>query len=174
MKQERIVVLLGAGHAHLYVAARAHELCARGARVVLVDPDEFWYSGLATGMLGGMYSAEDDRLDPEALITAHGGEFLRDWGQRVDAARRVVHLASGRELAYDYLSINVGSRVNVDLVPGMADDPDVWPVKPISNLWRLRQTLEISYAGGDSPRLAVVGGGPTGSEIAANLHALAR
>ncbi len=174
MSRKRTVVLVGAGHAHLYVAANARELCERGARVVLVDPDEFWYSGLATGMLGGMYTSEDDRIDPRALITANGGEFLRDRVESINSGRRSMHLTSGREMAYDYLSLNVGSRVNNDLIPGMAGDSDVWPIKPISNLWRLRQTLEVRYAGGESPHLAVVGGGPTGSEIAANLHALAR
>src|SRR5699024_1921941 len=65
-----------------------------------------------------------------------------------------------------------GSRVNVGSIPGMAEDNSVWPVKPISNLWALREHLEARFAAGEAPRLAVVGGGPTGSEVAANLQAL--
>ena len=46
----RTVILVGAGHVHLYVIAHAEALIARGARVVFIDPGEFWYSGLATWM----------------------------------------------------------------------------------------------------------------------------
>lgn len=166
------IALIGAGHAHLYVAARADALIQRGARVVLIDSSSFWYSGLATGMLSGAYCAADDQVDPEALITAHGGEFVREIVQSVDAGERRLHLANGTSLGYDYLSFNVGSRVNVDAIPGMAEDDSVWPVKPIRNLWALRAHLEARFAAGEAPRVAVVGGGPTGSEVAASIQAL--
>jgi NADH dehydrogenase FAD-containing subunit len=42
------VVLLGAGHAHLYALKRAREFARRGYELVVVAPDAFWYSGLAT------------------------------------------------------------------------------------------------------------------------------
>ncbi len=167
------VILVGAGHAHLYVASRAEHLVEQGARVILVDPTGFWYSGLATGMLGGMYEPEADQVDARALIEAHGGEFLQDRVDAVDAGARKVHLACGLTLAYDYLSINVGSRVNVDAIPGAMDDPNVWSVKPIHNLWKLREHLESRFRAREMPRVAVVGGGPTGSEVTANLAALA-
>lgn len=173
MSQPHTVVLIGAGHVHLYVAAHAETLIERGARVVLVDPDGFWYSGLATGMLGGMYESDEDRVAPQALMEAHGGEFIQDRVETVDAGARRLRLAGGGDLAYDYLSINVGSRVNVDALPGAAHDPTVWSVKPICNLWKLRAHLESRFRAGETPRVAVVGGGPTGSEVAANLKALA-
>lgn len=173
MSQPHTVVLIGAGHVHLYVAAHAETLIERGARVVLVDPDGFWYSGLATGMLGGMYESAEDRVAPQALMEAHGGEFIQDRVETVDAGARRLRLAGGGDLAYDYLSINVGSRVNVDALPGAAHDPTVWSVKPICNLWKLRTHLESRFRAGETPRVAVVGGGPTGSEVAANLQALA-
>lgn len=170
----RTVILIGAGHAHLYVAARAAALAARGARVVLVDPGQFWYSGLATGMLGGMYEPAEDCLDPQALITAQGGTLIRDRALAVDTAAQRVTLAGGATLGYDYLSINVGSRVDVTAIPGLAAHPGLWPVKPVRNLWGLRAHLEARFAAGDEPRVAVIGGGPTGCEVAANLVALGR
>ena len=47
------LVLAGAGHAHLYTLKRIAEFTRRGYEVVVVAPDDFWYSGLATGVLGG-------------------------------------------------------------------------------------------------------------------------
>ena len=169
----RTVILVGAGHVHLYVAAHAEALVERGARVVLVDPAKFWYSGLATGMLGGMYAPAEDQVDPRTLIEAHGGEFIQDRVAFVNTGARQLRLAGGDDLAYDYVSINVGSRVNMDAIPGAAHDPSVWPVKPVCNLWKLREHLEARFRAGETPTVAVIGGGPSGSEVAANLSALA-
>ena len=45
-------------------------------------------------------------------MEAHGGEFMQDRVENVDAGARRLRLAGGGDLSYDYLSINVGSRVN--------------------------------------------------------------
>ena len=63
------VVLVGAGHAHLHVAKCA----AAFGRLTLIDPGLFWYSGIATGMLGGTYDRADDVIDPKTLVERHGG-----------------------------------------------------------------------------------------------------
>jgi len=62
VKQMQTVILVGAGHAHLHVVAHAEALIQCGARVVLIDPGVFWYSGLATGMLGGRWPPAEERL----------------------------------------------------------------------------------------------------------------
>ncbi|WP_168380940.1 NAD(P)/FAD-dependent oxidoreductase [Modicisalibacter radicis] len=173
MTETANVVLVGAGHAHLHVAAHARRLIARGAHVTLVSPGSFWYSGMATGMLGGDYQAGQDRLDPAALIEAQGGECVADRVIAIDRHQRLVQLADSPPLAYDLLSLNLGSRVDPSPIFGLSSADNVWPAKPISNLWRLRQHLETALAGdAEAPRLAVIGGGPTGVELAANLVAL--
>ncbi len=172
-KQSPTVILVGAGHAHLHVVAHAEALIQCGARVVLIDPGAFWYSGLATGMLGGSCEPVEDQVDPRALAEAHGVEFIQARVETVSPSLRQVRLAGGGELTYDYLSLSVGSRVNAASIAGAANDPSVWLVKPISNLWKLRVHLETSFHEGRIPRIVVVGGGPAGSEVAANLIALA-
>src|SRR5215475_5061185 len=84
------VVLLGAGHAHLHVIARAAQLVRRGGEVIVVAPDDFWYSGLATGVLAGQYEPALDVVDVGALLARAGGRFLRDLATAIDpGARRV-------------------------------------------------------------------------------------
>lgn len=163
---------MGAGHAHLHVAANVRSLLKRGVRVVLIDPGEFWYSGLATGMLSGMYSAADDQIDPKALVEAGGAEFIRDRVIEVDGGAQFVRLHGGGSLKFDYLSINVGSEVNLDAISGLRGDTRVWPVKPVSNLWYLRQHMEARLSRGEHLTIGVIGGGATGCEVAANLAAL--
>ena len=168
------ILLVGAGHAHLHVAARAGEFARRGARLLLLDPGHFWYSGMATGVLGGRYPSSADRLDPAALVRAAGGDFLAGRAIGVDSGRRVVHLADGGALGYDWVSLNVGSEV-ASLPAGADDDPDVWPVKPVANLRALRRAVGDRLADtGGRREIVVAGGGASGCEVAANLAALGR
>ncbi|HET8791328.1 MAG TPA: FAD-dependent oxidoreductase [Modicisalibacter sp.] len=167
------IVLVGAGHAHLHVAAHAGQLLQAGAAVTLISPGDFWYSGMASGMLGGDYTESDDRLDPAALIESAGGSFLPGYVTAIDRKRRLLHLAEGPPVAYDLVSLNLGSRVDMSIIRGLSNSAASWPAKPVSNLWCLREALESALASAATlPRLAVVGGGPTGVELAANLLGL--
>ena len=165
-------VLLGAGHAHLGVLKRASGFAGRGHELVVVAPDRFWYSGLATGMLGGEYPPGLDQVDVAALAARGDARFVCGRAARVDPAARLVHLEDGPPLAYDALSLNLGSEAPA--IPG-GDAPDVYAVKPIRRLWELRSELERRFrdAPGDAVRVALAGGGVTAFELAANVAALA-
>ena len=167
------VVLVGAGHAHLYVAARAEQLRRAGARVTLVAPGRTGYSGMASGVLGGRYAAAANLIDPAAVARAGGAAHRDDSVTAVDRSARRLQLASGESLPYDRVSFNLGSVVDAPVA--VAGGPRVWPAKPVAGLAALRTALlaEPERAGGDGPAVAVVGGGATGAEIAANLVALA-
>jgi NADH dehydrogenase FAD-containing subunit len=167
----RRVVLLGAGHAHLHVVAHAERLVRLGAEVVVVAPDDFWYSGLATGVLAGQYEPALDVVDVGALATRAGARFVRELATAIDPAARRVALASGARLEFDLLSLDLGSEVALDTIPGAA--AHAVPVKPLGNLPRLRRDLEARWRRGERPGVVVVGGGASGFEIAAAMTQLA-
>lgn len=172
---QQTVVLVGAGHAHLHIASKAKQYADLGARLVLIDPGQFWYSGMATGLLGGRYAPEDDQIDPGALIRGAGGEFIQDRVEAIDVAAKTLTLGSGDRLRYDWLSLNVGSEVDIGALERRAGGPSVWPVKPIPPLYQLRLSLEQAMRDtGQMPAVVVIGGGATGSELTANLAGLAR
>lgn len=163
----KTAIFLGAGHAHLYSLRRAADFHRQGVRLVLIAPGPFWYSGLATGMLGGFYEPEQDQVDVAALVRSAGGEFIQSTAARIDPAGRKVVLEDGREVSYDALSINVGSEA-VSL-PG-ADGSNVYPLKPLESLARLRRDLEAAST--TTRRVVIIGGGASGGEIAMNVRAL--
>jgi NADH dehydrogenase FAD-containing subunit len=166
----RRAVLLGAGHAHLYSLNRAAEFARSGFELVVVAPENFWYSGSATGVLGGRYAPEQDQVDVGQLVTA-GGERCRLIASRaaaIDPMRRTVQLENGESLRYDVLSINVGSEVRA--IAGISER--VYPIKPLRNLVRLRDDLREARAAGEAPRVVIAGGGPSGCEIAGNIRDL--
>ena len=158
-------VLVGAGHAHLYTLKRASEFARHGFEIVLIAPEPFWYSGLATGMLGGFYDPALDQIDVGKLIAPGGGRWLKDSVVAIYASENRVELASGGTFSYDVLSLNAGS-VGVPL-PGSHEQ--IVEIKPLSNLARLRR--EIEQRSGEMC-IVVAGAGPSGCEIAANLRAL--
>ena len=166
------LLLIGAGHTHLHVIAHARELAAQGIRLTVVDPGLFWYSGLATGVLAGQYRPQEDQLDPRVLTETHGGAFVEGRLSALDVAGRIVHLESGDTIPFDAVSLNVGSVVDTGGI--CVEHPHVWPVKPVSNLWHLRQHLETRFLRGVATHVVVVGGGPTGCEVAACIAAFAR
>lgn len=158
--------MVGAGHTHL-------ELLRRGAlgahRKVLIDPGAFWYSGLATGMLGGRYRPAEDCVDVQRFALHVGADYIKDRVIECDPQARVLSLQSGRTLEYQVVSFNLGSEVNASGIRGAEHGV---PIKPISNLAALREKLEQRFREGKPTRAIVVGGGPSGVEIAANLRAL--
>jgi NADH dehydrogenase FAD-containing subunit len=165
------VVLVGAGHAQLYTLRRTSELVRRGHEVVAVAPDLFWYSGLATGMLGGLYPPELDQVDVQALVEGGGGRFLCDGVVAIDREVREVVMAGGGRLGYDALSLTIGSVAPA--IPGEEKLETAFTVKPVRRLWELRRALEARFRGGDMVRVAIAGGGATGCELAGNIAALA-
>jgi NADH dehydrogenase FAD-containing subunit len=166
------VVLVGAGHAHLHLARHAAEFTKRGAELLLIDPGMFWYSGVATGMLGGMYSPGFDQVDPARIIGNSGGRSLQGRVVGIDRDAASLLLEDGRQIPFDLVSFNVGSVVPLDRIPGAS--AHAVGVKPISNLALLRHQLEHAFlAEASTPHVVILGGGATGCEVAANLCSLA-
>ena len=171
MHHRKQLVLIGAGHAHLHIFQHVEAFTRQGIGVTLVDPGAFWYSGMATGMLGGQYACDQDRLDAGRVIEQRGGRFVQERVVGLDVDQHHVITDGGDAIRYDAASFNIGSEVPVEKIPGAAEH--AWPVKPIAGLCQLRERLITLYQNTPNPRVVVVGGGATGCEIAANVHALA-
>ena len=164
------IVLAGGGHAHLFVVSQAEAFRRAGADLTLIDPGMLWYSGMATGMLSGQYAPSEDTVDLEALCGRCGVTFHKSKVASLDRQKREVHTESGQTIRYDLLSLNVGSVVDTSKV----EDPNglAWTVKPIAGLAKLRTVLQSYTRRGRRCSVGVVGGGPAGAEIAANIDAM--
>ena len=166
--RRQTAVLLGAGHAHLYTIQRAALFRREGFELVVVAPGAFWYSGSATGMLGGIYPPEQDQVDVAELVRRGGGRFVQGTAARIEPGRKTVVLEGGETVPYDVLSVNVGSEVKP--LAGSEGRAEVYAIKPLERLWELRRDLEARA--GALSRVVVVGGGASGGEIALNVRAL--
>lgn len=160
------ILIVGAGHGHLNVIRDAHRW-PDSLRVTVLAPREFWYSGLATGMLGGQFDVAQDCIDVADLCRRTGVEFIEGRMASLDAQARIVRAESGQSLRYDVASLNLGSEP-LPLEGATPDGQRVFTVKPLRMLADLRRRLETRRG----QRIVIVGGGYSGSECALNLARL--
>lgn len=162
------LVLAGCGHAHLFVL----EALARGefppVRVTLVSPgEEYFYSGMESGVTAGQYKPEQACFRPPLLARAGGAVWVCAPVVRVNAEEGRVVLSTGAELAYDLLSLDVGARLQGDTLPGVSTY--ACAVKPVRDAIGLGDTIIRSVqrpTRGRPARIVIVGGGAAGIETA--------
>ena len=165
------LVLAGAGHAHLETLQNIRTFVDDGIRVSVIGPAEYhYYSGMGPGMLGGSYTPSQIRFAVKQQVEEQGGNFLLDKVVGLNPLENQIVLESGESLQYDLLSCNTGSSIQL---PPVTASKHVYPVKPIEGLAAAKSAIE-SLAAARSIRVAVIGGGPAGVEIAGNVaHLLA-
>lgn len=168
------VILLGAGAAHMQAALRARRFAEAGIELMMIEPGVYWHAPLAAAALGGKYDREDIVLNPQRVVEACGGTFVKTDASRIDPALQQVYLADGNGVGYDALSLELPPSVDLTAPQGAA--AHAMPVRPLVNLWRLRQRLEDCFRAHPSKpvRIVVIGAGESGCEIAANIEALSR
>jgi selenide, water dikinase len=158
------LILLGGGHSHVAVLKRFGMQPLPGVRVTLVSRVvETPYSGMLPGLIAGHYSRDEAHIDLGPLARFAGARVIFDEAIGLDVVNRQVRLRNRPPLAYDVLSINIGSTPNLD-VAGAAEY--TVPVKPIDRLLERWSALTARLCSGDAMRrVAVVGGGAGGVEL---------
>ena len=168
------LVLVGGGHAHVHVLKSFGMWPAPGVRVTLVTRDvETPYSSMLPGYVAGYYSFEECHIDLGRLATFAGARLIRDEAIGLDRAARTVLTSDHPPIRYDILSIDIGSTPRSDDVPGVAEHAIT--VKPIAGFAKRWEALLERAADMPRLRLAVVGGGAGGVELALSTrHRLAQ
>ncbi len=166
------LLLIGGGHAHVFVC----EAVARGrvpaAQVTLVSPhDRQVYSGMVPGLIGGRYTLEEVSFDLPVIAARCGIRFVRDSAVRLDPVARTVALASGEILPYDVVSFAIGGAPAGSDRPGVAEHAHF--VKPINRVLELLPAIDHAAAarGPEPLQVLVAGAGAAGVEIALALRA---
>jgi NADH dehydrogenase FAD-containing subunit len=164
------LVIVGAGHAHLTILKNLQAFGDAGHEVTVVSSSCLhYYSGMGPGMLSGIYRPEEIRFDVKKMSENRGAVFIEDKVVKIQPQQKKIHLHSGQTLPYDVMSVNTGSFVPVEGFD--SSDGSVIPVKPIENLLQARRKIIEALKNKDL-NITVVGGGPTGVEVAGNIAGL--
>ena len=165
MKQ---LLLLGGGHSQVEVIRRLGLQPLHDVRTTLINPDRYTpYSGMLPGFVAGHYGFHDCHIDLERLCDASGVEFRRATAIGIDPAANRVNCEDASVLDYDALSIDIGSTPETDSVPGAIDH--AIRVKPVAGFIGTWDRI-IDTARRQALRIAVVGGGAGGVELALAMH----
>lgn len=151
---EKQIVVLGAGYAGLTAATRA----GRHHRVTLVAPEARFLHRIRQHETAAGHPEHRPAL--AELVRGRGVRHLRARATGLDPNARKVFLDTGEAIGYDTLVYALGSRTAWHGVPGAAEH-----AYPVERAGELSERLRT----GEPGTVAVVGGGATGIELAAEL-----
>ncbi|CAN5183487.1 FAD-dependent oxidoreductase [soil metagenome] len=163
------VVLVGAGHAHVEVLRSFAEAPPRGIALTLVTRSRHApYSGMLPGLIAGLYRPDETRIDTRPLARAAGAEIVEAGADGVDVGARRLTCEGRPPVPYDILSFDIGSTTDGAGVPGASEH--TVPVRPIDSFLRRFDSLRqrVLHAG-ETTRIAIVGGGAAGVELALSV-----
>ncbi len=118
------------------------------------------YSGMLPGLIRGDYTFDEAHIDLAPLAAAAGARLIIAEATGIDLVARALTFPDRPPLPFDLLSINIGGA------PQTPDDAAI-AVKPIGRL--LARLAEIEPLLQNGARLAIVGAGPGGVELALAL-----
>jgi selenide,water dikinase len=169
----RDLVLVGGGHSHVGVLRMFAMKPEPGVRITVICTDiDTPYSGMLPGYISGHYSFDEVHIDLGRLCAFAGARLYRDEVVGIDRQNQKVICRNRPAVAYDALSINIGSTPQVQHVAGA--QALAVPVKPIAQFNQRWLALLEKARQWPSHRgrmtVAVVGGGAGGVELVLSMQ----
>jgi len=164
--QPHHILLAGGGHAHAVALRLLSEKPPKSPiRLTVVAPDtQNLYSGALPGVIAGHWPVDAIGVPLQPLCNAAGARFVQDAVMELDADKRIARLASGKDIAFDTLSLDIGSGIRQLGIP----DPDeiAVPIRPIKAfLSRWQDAIQQMEAGTAPPNVIIIGAGLAGVEV---------
>lgn len=168
------VVIVGAGFGGLACARKLRK--SRAYRVTLIDRNPYQLFSPLLYQVATASLPEDDIAFP--VRTAYREvQFIRAEVTDIDTKARLLTLSSGKAIAYDDLVLAVGSEGTTFGIPGVAEH--TLQMKSVSDARAIRTSLLRNYESVEdgvlpveSLNVVIVGGGPTGVELAGAVREL--
>lgn len=165
------LLLVGGGHAHVQVLAALADGTFPETDVTLLSPyPRQIYSGMLPGWIAGHYAIDDCTIRIDRLAQRAGVRLVQTTCLGVDLNGKEVFCANGEKIAFDLLSIDSGPVVDLAALPGAAQH--ALPLRPIEEFvaaWP--GLLDKARQQTEGFRLAIVGDGAAGTELAFALQA---
>ncbi len=165
------LVLIGGGHSHAIALKLWGMNPIPGVRLTLItDTSHTPYSGRLPGHVAGFYSFDETHIDLRRLARFSQTQFYLDQAINLDLINNQVICANHPPVAFDYLSIDIGSTPKTINIPGASQY--AIPAKPVPQFleaWNklvsmVTNTPERKYS------IGIVGGGAGGVELGLNIH----
>ncbi len=160
------LVLLGGGHSHAIVLRMWGMKPLPGVRLTLItERVDTPYSGMLPGHIAGFYTHDECHIDLRRLANFAQAQLYIDRAIAIDLEKQQVICANRPHVAFDILSIDIGSTPAIS-VPGAAEY--AIPAKPVA---KLLEYWEALCQDPNDMTIAVVGGGAGGVELSLAMQA---
>ncbi|MEO1428035.1 MAG: NAD(P)/FAD-dependent oxidoreductase [Cyanobacteria bacterium J06633_8] len=171
-EQKSRICILGGGFGGLYTALRLVKLNweeSQKPEIVLVDKnDRFLFSPLLYELLTGEMQSWEIAPSYQELLQNTGIRFYQARVSGIDTEEKRVQLLNGPEIPYDRLVLAMGGETPLDMVPGATSYAHAF--RSLDDAYVLEEQLRIlEESDKDKIRIAIVGGGYSGVELACKL-----
>jgi NADH dehydrogenase len=167
-KPKQHIVVVGGGFGGVKTALELSKQAEDYTVTLVSDRPDFWYyPTLYQTATGG--SRNQSSIPLKELFEDKKVKFVHGTAKTLDRTAKTVTLADGKALQYDKLVLALGVVTNYFGIPGLQEFS--YGIKSIAEAEELKQHLHKQLIDERKPDLnyVVVGGGPTGIELAGNL-----
>lgn len=163
------ICIVGGGFGGLYTALYLQRYRAlQAARVTLVEPrGQFLFTPLLYELLTNELETWEVAPTYSSLIRGTSINWQQDQAVQIDLAQHQVTLSQGEVLTYDYLVMATGARSRPVEVPGV--DAHTVGFRSLTEALTLKNRLAQILVAYPKVAVTVVGGGPSGVELAAKV-----
>ncbi len=167
------LVLVGGGHAHLFVLEDLALRPDERVSVTLITPHpQLIYTGMLPGYVAGHYALEECSIDLVRLAGRAHAAFVRTSAVLLNPQQRELICADGTVVPYDAISFDIGSQAVMGATGVARNALVLRPLSGFVNGWT-RLLAQLKDQGLES--ITVVGGGAGGVELSlAIAHRLRR
>ncbi len=166
------ICILGGGFGGLYTALRLHQLVwapGQQPEITLIDRQtNFVFTPLLYELITGEMQGWEIAPPFAELLKGTDIRFVQGSVDEIDKNQKTVTLVDGTEIDYDRLVLALGCETPVDSIPGVMEQAIAF--RSLEDAYKLDAKLRILEASTtEKIRIAIVGAGYTGVEIACKL-----
>ncbi len=168
METKRLV-LAGAGYTNLHILKDLIQHHWPNLEVMLITPNtEQIHSCSMSNYLSGYEDKAKCMLNVSEIARAAKAEFVQDKLVNINAACREIVMESGKTISYDVLSLAVGAGIESAYLE--SDAYKVINARPFEDFIAKYNEMLNSFSRHSKARIAVLGGGASGLELALITH----
>ena len=169
------ICIVGGGFGGLYTALRLNELPWENnekPEITLIDrSDRFLFSPLLYELITEELQTWEIAPPFEELLAHTGIIFHQGCVTSIDTEQKEVTVDNKTKIKCDRLVLSIGGKTPLDIVPGAQEF--AIPFRSLDDAYRLKERLRLlSESDRDKIRVAVIGGGYSGVELACKISDL--
>ena len=172
------IVIIGAGFGGIYTAKYlSRKLGKNGADITVVSRDNYFlFTPLLHEVATGSLSHQSVIEPVVEIFRGKSVNFVQTEVQKIDFEKKIVE-ADGRSFLYDYLVISSGAKTNTYGISGVAEYANMLKTLPdaLDLRKKIIESIKLASHTDDQTErkrllsFVIVGGGPTGVELASEL-----